>query len=64
MPEPEMVPGACWGIRTMADWPVRNDAQATSAAGGPTSPVPGLVGMVRVVLLLVGLSLHPLQTLL
>jgi hypothetical protein len=48
----------------MADQPVRSIAQATSAAAGPTSPVPGWVEMARLVLLSVCPSLHPLQTLL
>jgi hypothetical protein len=48
----------------MADQPVRSGAQATSSAAGPLSPVPGWVGMARVVILRVCPSLHPLQTLL
>jgi hypothetical protein len=48
----------------MADQPVRSAAQATSAAAGPPSPVPGWVEMARAVLLRVCPSLHPLQTLL
>jgi hypothetical protein len=59
--EPEELPG---GVRPMADQPVRTAAQATPAAAGPLSPVPGWVGMTRVVLLRVCPPLHPLQTLL
>jgi hypothetical protein len=46
------------------DQPVRSTAQATSAAAGPPSPVPGWVEMARVVLIRLCPSLHPLQTLL
>jgi hypothetical protein len=60
LPEPEELPGV---VQPVPDQPVRSVAQATSAAG-PTSPVPGWVGMARVVLLRVCPSLHPLQTLL
>jgi hypothetical protein len=61
LPEPEELPG---GVRPMADQPVRSIAQATSAAAGPPSLVPGWVELARVVLLRVCPSLHPLQTLL
>jgi hypothetical protein len=47
LPEPEELPG---GVRPIADQPVRSGAQATSAAAGPLSPVPGWVGMARVML--------------
>jgi hypothetical protein len=61
LPEAEELPG---GEKPMADQPVRSIAQATSAAAGPSSPVPDWVEMARVVLLRVCPSLHPLQTLL
>jgi hypothetical protein len=61
LPEPLELPG---GVRPMPDQPVRSAAQATSAAAGPPSPVPGWVGMARVVLLRVCPSFHQLQTLL
>jgi hypothetical protein len=61
LPEPEELTG---GVRPIADQPVHSGAQATSAAAGPPSPVPGWVGMAGVVLLRVRPSLHPLQTLL
>jgi hypothetical protein len=60
-PKPKELPG---GVRPMADQPVRSAAQATSAAAGPPSPVPGWVEMARGVLLRVCPSLSPLQTLL
>jgi hypothetical protein len=58
-PEPEELSG---GVRFMADQPVRNATQATSASADPPSPVPGWVRMARV--LRACPSLHPLQTLL
>jgi hypothetical protein len=61
LPEPEELPG---GVRPMAYQPVCSIAQATSAAAGPPSPVPGWVELARAVLLRVCPSLHPLQTLL
>jgi hypothetical protein len=45
LPEPEELSG---GVCPMADRPLHSDAQATSAAAGP---VPGWIGMARVVLL-------------
>jgi hypothetical protein len=59
--EPEELPG---GVRPVPDQPLCSAAQATSAAAGPPSPVPGWVEMARAVLLRVCPSLHPLQTLL